>query len=60
MHSDPATRSPSSFNFTRSTPCVEGCCGPIFKMISSAPSTVVLTLSIPEIVFIVCSLLIRS
>src|SRR5580658_2572996 len=60
MHSDPATRSPSNFNFTRNTPCVEGCCGPMFKMISSAPSTVVLTLSIPEIVFIVCSLLIRS
>src|ERR1700733_2212288 len=60
MHSDPATRSPSNFNFTRNTPCVEGCCGPIFKMISSAPSTVVLTLSIPEIVFIMCLLLIRS
>jgi len=27
-HSVPRTRSPSSFNFTRSTPCVEGCCGP--------------------------------
>src|SRR5271170_5335815 len=43
MHSESTTRSPSSFNFTRNTPCVEGCCGPIFKIISSAPSTVVLT-----------------
>src|ERR1700691_1304392 len=43
MHSESTTRSPSSFSFTRSTPWVEGCCGPIFKIISSAPSTVVLT-----------------
>src|ERR1700723_3050085 len=41
MHSDAATRSPSSFSFTRSTPCVEGCCGPMLRIISSAPSTVV-------------------
>src|SRR3984957_15922470 len=44
MHSESTTRSPSSFSFTRSTPCVEGCCGPMFKIISSAPRTVVLTL----------------
>src|SRR5580658_3294088 len=43
MHSEPTTRSPSSFSFTRSTPCVDGCCGPILRMISSAPSTVALT-----------------
>src|SRR6202050_4239766 len=43
MHSESTTRSPSSFSFTRSTPWVEGCCGPMFKIISSAPSTVVLT-----------------
>src|ERR1700677_847759 len=43
MHAESTTRSPSSFSFTRSTPWVEGCCGPIFKIISSAPSTVVLT-----------------
>src|SRR5580658_7067758 len=41
MHSEAATRSPSSFSFTRSTPCVEGCCGPMLRIISSAPSTVV-------------------
>src|SRR3984885_12114978 len=44
MHSESTTRSPSSFSFTRSTPWVEGCCGPMFKIISSAPRTVVLTL----------------
>src|ERR1700735_3241905 len=43
MHSESTTRSPSSFSFTRSTPWVEGCCGPMFNIISSAPSTVVLT-----------------
>src|ERR1700722_1448292 len=44
MHSESTTRSPSSLSFTRSTPWVEGCCGPMFKIISSAPRTVVLTL----------------
>src|SRR5271154_1496507 len=41
MHSESTTRSPSSFSFTRSTPCVEGCCGPMLRIISSAPNTVV-------------------
>src|SRR5436305_6534354 len=31
MHSVPRTFSPSSFRITRSTPCVEGCCGPILR-----------------------------
>src|SRR6266567_7728497 len=31
MHSVPITFSPSSFKITRSTPCVEGCCGPILR-----------------------------
>src|SRR6185312_8474310 len=35
------TFSPSKRSLTRRTPCVEGCCGPIFRMISSAPRTVV-------------------
>src|SRR5581483_5300069 len=30
-HSVPRTFSPSSFRITRSTPCVEGCCGPILR-----------------------------
>src|SRR5215475_11134627 len=31
MHSVPITFSPSSFRITRSTPCVDGCCGPILR-----------------------------
>src|SRR5712692_5847669 len=31
MHSVPITFSPSSLRITRSTPCVEGCCGPILR-----------------------------
>src|SRR5438445_4507596 len=31
MHSVPITFSPSSFKITRSTPWVEGCCGPILR-----------------------------
>src|SRR5262245_61684583 len=31
MHSVPITFSPSSFKITRSTPCVEGCCGPMLR-----------------------------
>src|SRR5436190_12609408 len=31
MHSVPITFSPSSFKITRSTPCVDGCCGPILR-----------------------------
>src|SRR5262249_20129924 len=31
MHSVPSTFSPSSLRMTRSTPCVEGCCGPMFS-----------------------------
>src|ERR1051326_7209121 len=31
MHSVPSTFSPSSFRITRSTPCVEGCCGPMLR-----------------------------
>src|SRR5213080_4131261 len=30
-HSVPRIFSPSSLRITRSTPCVEGCCGPIFS-----------------------------
>src|SRR5579864_3486671 len=30
-HSVPNTFSPSSFRITRSTPCVEGCCGPMLR-----------------------------
>src|ERR1017187_1535668 len=31
MHSVPRTFSPSSLRMTRSTPCVEGCCGPMLS-----------------------------
>src|ERR1039457_188024 len=31
MHSVPSTFSPSSLRMTRSTPCVEGCCGPMLR-----------------------------
>src|ERR1035438_1980903 len=31
MHSVPRTFSPSSLRITRSTPCVEGCCGPMLR-----------------------------
>src|SRR5258705_12903811 len=31
MHSVPSTFSPSSLRITRSTPCVDGCCGPILS-----------------------------
>src|SRR5258708_7170657 len=31
MHSVPSTFSPSSFRITRSTPWVEGCCGPMLR-----------------------------
>src|SRR5579863_1107460 len=31
MHSVPRTFSPSSLRITRSTPCVEGCCGPMLS-----------------------------
>src|SRR4029077_15599594 len=30
-HSVPRTFSPSSLRMTRSTPCVEGCCGPMLR-----------------------------
>src|ERR1035437_6497276 len=30
-HSVPSTFSPSNLRIMRSTPCVEGCCGPIFS-----------------------------
>src|SRR4051794_29325294 len=30
-HSVPVTFSPSSFTMTRSTPCVDGCCGPMLR-----------------------------
>src|ERR1019366_3857824 len=33
----PRIFSPSSFSMTRNTPCVEGCCGPMFRT-SSAES----------------------
>src|SRR5208282_899919 len=39
-HSVPRTRSPSNLSFTRSTPCVDGCCGPMLRINSSAPSSV--------------------
>src|SRR5271156_6827697 len=47
MHSESTTRSPSSLSFTRKTPWVEGCCGPILRIISSAPRTVVSTSWVP-------------
>src|ERR1700691_6297882 len=31
MHSVPITFSPSSFKITRSTPWVDGCCGPMLR-----------------------------
>src|ERR1041384_479911 len=31
MHSVPSTFSPSSLRMTRSTPWVDGCCGPMFR-----------------------------
>src|SRR5580692_7970794 len=31
MHSVPSTFSPSSLRMTRSTPCVDGCCGPMLR-----------------------------
>src|SRR6185369_14993055 len=31
MHSVPSTFSPSSLRITRSTPCVDGCCGPMLR-----------------------------
>src|SRR5208283_1180023 len=31
MNSVPITFSPSSLRMTRSTPCVEGCCGPMLR-----------------------------
>src|ERR1700730_16913997 len=31
LHSVPSTFSPSSLRITRSTPCVEGCCGPMLR-----------------------------
>src|SRR5664279_4824105 len=31
MHSVPRIFSPSSLRMTRSTPCVEGCCGPMLR-----------------------------
>src|SRR6187399_2884491 len=34
------TRSPSSFSFTCSTPCVDGCCGPMLTVISLASNNV--------------------
>src|SRR5574337_99483 len=43
MHSEPMTLSPSSLSLTRSTPWVEGCCGPMLRMSSSAPRTVAWT-----------------
>src|SRR5215467_1737085 len=30
-HSVPVTFSPSSLRITRSTPCVDGCCGPMLR-----------------------------
>src|SRR5829696_1951692 len=40
MHSVPITFSPSSFRMTRSTPWVEGCCGPILSTNSVASRNV--------------------
>src|SRR6476659_3500055 len=41
MHSVPITFSPSSFRITRSTPCVDGCCGPILRTNSVESKNVV-------------------
>src|SRR5207253_6071811 len=40
-------RSPSSFSTTRSTPWVEGCCGPMLRIISSVRSGPSATTSMP-------------
>src|SRR5215468_11141496 len=40
-HSVPRTFSPSSFRITRSTPCVEGCCGPMLRTSSVESKNVV-------------------
>src|SRR5438034_1096296 len=41
MHSVPLTFSPSSFRITRSTPWVDGCCGPILRTNSVESKNVV-------------------
>src|SRR5689334_23482812 len=46
MHSVPSTFSPSSFRITRSTPCVDGCCGPMLRT-SSVESKNVVASGIP-------------
>src|ERR1051325_12007237 len=40
------TVSPSSLRMTLSTPCVEGCCGPMFRIISGLSSSVSLVVAI--------------
>src|SRR5213076_682474 len=40
-HSVPVTFSPSSLRITRSTPCVEGCCGPMLRTSSVESKNVV-------------------
>mgnify|MGYP003693728983 CR=1 FL=1 len=40
------TVSPSSFRITRSTPCVDGCCGPMLRTISGLSSSVSLVVAI--------------
>ena len=40
------TVSPSSFNTTRNTPWVEGCCGPMLSVISGLSSSVSLVVAI--------------
>src|SRR6516225_10079227 len=39
-HSASITRSPSSLSLTWSTPCVDGCCGPMLTVISLASNRV--------------------
>src|SRR5689334_23106349 len=41
MHSVPSTFSPSSLRITRSTPCVDGCCGPMLSTSSVESRNVV-------------------
>src|SRR6516164_7840167 len=48
-----ATVSPSSSSKTRSTPCVEGCCGPILRTIVLAAPVAVSTLCDARVVVII-------
>src|SRR5215813_13064254 len=50
-HSASSTRSPSSLSFTCSTPCVDGCCGPMLIVISLASNKVSLVDIFPSVLW---------